>query len=194
MKAELKEQQKARCSIDVNEDLVEDVLSEIVQSVSADVYQKDVVERLQELAEIEKCIQLQIAGRFLQAWKKEFSARQKLKRGMLTFPSNPGMDTAAEQVDMLIPDRRQEGIVDNSFYITNEARLSLASSIELADQRWVGAKVLTAHELYRNLCHCKSWQPFDMATLVGSTIKRKLTRKLKGNACWGKRQCMIGNI
>ncbi|XP_021362693.1 germinal-center associated nuclear protein-like isoform X2 [Mizuhopecten yessoensis] len=180
VKAELKEQQKARCSVDVGDELLEDVMGELVQSVSSDVYQKDVVERLEKLADIEKCVQLRIAGRYLQVWKKEFSARQKLKRGMLTFPSAPGLDTAAEQIDMLIPDRREDGIIANSFSISADARLSLASSIQLSDQRWVGAKLLSAHELYQNLCHCKAWQPFDIVKLVGGNVKRILQRKLKG--------------
>ncbi|XP_033745006.1 LOW QUALITY PROTEIN: germinal-center associated nuclear protein-like [Pecten maximus] len=181
VKAELKEQQKARCSIDVGDDIVEDAMGELVQSVAADVYQKDVVERLEKLADIEKCIQLRIAGRFLQVWKKEFSARQKLKRGMLTFPSAPSMDSAAEQINMLIPDRREDGIIGNSFSISSDGRLSLASSIELSSQRWVGAKLLSAHELYQNLCHCKAWQPFDIVKLVGGNVQKILHRKLKGD-------------
>ncbi|XP_060080534.1 germinal-center associated nuclear protein-like [Ylistrum balloti] len=190
VKAELKEQQKARCSEDVGEELVEDVMGELVQSVASDVYQKDVVERLEELADIEKCIQLRIAGKFLQAWKKEFSARQKLKRGMLTFPSAPGMDSATEQIDILIPDRREDGIVGNSFSISTDGRLSLASSIQLSEQRWVGAKLLSAHELYQNLCHCKAWQPFDLVKHVGGILHRKHKGNLPTSIYWKLLLCL----
>jgi hypothetical protein len=87
---QLKREQIERCNIDLSDDLVELVIKEMSEEVAEEVYQKDVIERLEELEEICHCIELQRADKYLKRWKKEFSARIKLKRCMLEFP--PAVD------------------------------------------------------------------------------------------------------
>ncbi|KAJ8301861.1 hypothetical protein KUTeg_020848 [Tegillarca granosa] len=165
-KAQLKKEQIERCSLEVSTELIDSVVSEFVESISDNVYQKDVVERLQELADIEKSIQLKIAGRYLQYWKKEYLARCKLKRSMLSFPATASRGTCSEQIQALIPWRKQEGIVNGGFYVNERAQINVESPVALLERWQATEKALTAHDLYRKICYKKAWHPLDIGSLV----------------------------
>ena len=165
----------------MNNDLLEEVVMDMTDTVAMEVHQKDVVDRLEELANIQQCVELQVAGRFLQRWKKEYAARLKLKRSMFTFPCNPSMASTADQIDNLIPDRRLASEIDDGFFINQTSKLSLVPIVERADREHAVQNLLKAHEIYKKMCHMKSWQPLDIQKLIGSILKRKHKTKLAGN-------------
>lgn len=147
------------------------------EEVSEEVYQKDVFERLAELEDICHCIELQRAGKFLQRWKKEYSSRVKLKRAMLEFPQSVAMESNYDQVKKLVPFRPNDVCDENGFYINNMARLKIDTPDRDLTIRWVADRMLTAHELYRKICHLKAWQPLDMAATIGTHIQKHFSSK-----------------
>lgn len=147
------------------------------EEVSQEVYQNDVVKRLEELEDICHCIELQRAGKFLQRWKKEYSSSIKLKRAMLEFPSSVGMESNYDQVKKLVPCRPNDVCDESGFYINNMAKLKIDTPDRDLTVRWVTDRMLTAHQLYRKICHLKAWQPLDMAVTVGTQIQKHFCSK-----------------
>jgi hypothetical protein len=179
IKAQLKREQIERCNIDLSDDLVELVIKEMSEEVAEEVYQKDVIERLEELEEICHCIELQRADKYLKRWKKEFSARIKLKRCMLEFPPAVGMMSNYDQVKQLIPARQNDICYSNGFYVNNLAKLKIDTPDKDLTNSWVVDRMLSAHELYRKICYLKAWQPLDVASTVSSHLQKHVISKNK---------------
>lgn len=170
VQAELKRQRIERCSAEVAMAILNTSVLDMTHSLSEEFYQKDVVERLQRLADQEHCVKVKRAGRFFQMWKAQHSARIKFKRSMLDFPSSSAMMDPAQQVEALIPDGRREEIQEEGFYVTQTTKLSLESPVEYVKRLEAEEKVLTAHEIYRNLCRQKAWKPLDVGSLIGHQL------------------------
>lgn len=166
----MKRQRIERCSAEVAMAILNTSVLDMTHSLSEEFYQKDVVERLQRLADQEHCVKVKRAGRFFQMWKAQHSARVKFKRSMLDFPSSSAMMDPAQQVEALIPDGRREEIQEEGFYVTQTTKLSLESPVEYVKRLEAEEKVLTAHEIYRNLCRQKAWKPLDVGSLVGHQL------------------------
>ncbi|XP_076100154.1 germinal-center associated nuclear protein-like isoform X3 [Mytilus galloprovincialis] len=172
VKAQLKREQIDRGAIEISDELVDLVMNEMCEELAEEVYQKDVVERLEELDDICHCIELERAGRFLQRWKKEYLARIKLKRSMLDFPPAVAMDNSYDTVQKLIPERQNDVCDNNGFYVNKLAKLKIDTPERDLTNRWAVDLMLSAHELYRKICHLKSWQPLDIATTAGSQLQK----------------------
>lgn len=189
VQAELKRQRIERCSAEVAMAILNTSVLDMTHSLSEEFYQKDVVERLQRLADQEHCVKVKRAGRFFQMWKAQHSARVKFKRSMLDFPSSSAMMDPAQQVEALIPDGRREEIQEEGFYVTQTTKLSLESPVEYVKRLEAEEKVLTAHEIYRNLCRQKAWKPLDVGSLVGHQLLLQNKEAIKrdpscGNIFW----------
>ncbi|CAC5393662.1 unnamed protein product [Mytilus coruscus] len=176
VKAQLKKEQIDRCALEISDELVDLVINEMSEEVAEEVYQKDVVERLEELDDICHCIELQRAGKFLQRWKKEYLARIKLKRSMLEFPPAVAMDNNYDSVKKLIPERQNDVCDSNGFYVNKLAKLKIDTPERDLTNRWAVDLMLSAHELYRKICHLKSWQPLDIAITAGSQLQKHFKR------------------
>ena len=85
VKSELKKQQIERCADVLSDGYVSVVAEELVMSVCDEVFQVD-VNRLEELAEKQRQIELLRTRCWFDRWRKECAARKKLKRSMLDFP------------------------------------------------------------------------------------------------------------
>lgn len=142
-------------------------------SLSEEFYQKDVVERLEQLEDYEQCVKINRTGRFFRIWKAQHAARVKFKRSMLDFPSSSAMLDPTEQIETLLPDTRAEDIEDDGFYVNQTTKLSVESPIEFLKRLEAEEKALTAHEIYRNLCQQKAWRPLDLGSLVGGQLMKQ---------------------
>ncbi|XP_061179067.1 germinal-center associated nuclear protein-like [Saccostrea echinata] len=179
--AELKRQRIQRCSAEIADVILNSTVQDITQSVSLEVYQKDVVERLQKLADLEHCVKVKRAGRYLRIWKAQHTAQIKFKRSLLDFPSSISMMDPAQQIETLIPDRRVEDIQEGGFYVNQTTKLSVESPVMFVKRSQVEDKVLTAHEIYRNLCRQKAWKPLDICSLGGRHLLVKNRVSCKKN-------------
>ncbi len=63
-------------------------------------YKKDVVQRREELAEIERAVEISRLTGYFQRWRNEFAGRQRLKRNMLAFPPAPSMYQPADTLQV----------------------------------------------------------------------------------------------
>ena len=91
VKSELKKQQIERCADVLSDGYVSVVAEELVMSVCDEVFQADVIDRLEELAEKQRQIELLRTRCWFDRWRKECAARKKLKRSMLDFPCAPSL-------------------------------------------------------------------------------------------------------
>ncbi|XP_062617863.1 germinal-center associated nuclear protein-like [Saccostrea cucullata] len=180
--AELKRQRIQRCSAEIADVILNSSIQDMTQSVSSEVYQKDVVERLQQLADLEHCVKVKRAGRYLRMWKAQHTARIKFKRSLLDFPSSISMMEPAQQIEALIPERRVEGLDEGGFYVNQTTKLSVESPVIFVKRSEMEDKVLTAHEIYRNLCRQKAWKPLDICSLGGHHLLKKNRVSCKKNA------------
>jgi hypothetical protein len=178
--AELKRQRIHRCSAKESEDILDENLQDMIRPVAEEVYQKDVVERLQQLHDIEHSVKVKRAGRFLRIWKAQHAARIKLKRAMLDFPSANSMMDPSQQIDALIPNRQVDCVEEEGFYVDQTTKLSVESAVVYLKRLEMEDKALTAHEIYRNLCRKKAWKPLDIGSIVGSLLLRRNSTLVKG--------------
>ncbi|XP_045166422.2 germinal-center associated nuclear protein-like isoform X2 [Mercenaria mercenaria] len=172
VKAQLRRECIERVTIDINDELVEEVMSEMVVDVSEDVFETDVRQRLKQLDDFEKLVKLSRAGRFWHKWKKEYKAVTKLKRAMEEFPCAPNMQTRKEQLNLLL-NVDNESIVDKKFYVNKRAKLTIETPLEIEKHRKETETCALVHRLYRNLLHQTAWAPLDLGRLVGKELNRK---------------------
>lgn len=154
-------------------------LQDMIQPIAEEVYQRDVVERLQQLDGIEHCVKVKRAGRFFRIWKAQHAARIKFKRSMLDFPSANSMMDPSQQIDTLIPDRQVDCVQEEGFYVNQTTKLSVESTVLYVKRSEMEDKVLTAHEIYRNLCRQKAWKPLNIGSVVGSLLLKRKNSFLK---------------
>ncbi|XP_048739403.2 germinal-center associated nuclear protein-like isoform X2 [Ostrea edulis] len=177
--AELKRQQIHRCSAEVADAILYINLQDMIQPIAEEVYQRDVVERLQQLDGIEHCVKVKRAGRFFRIWKAQNAARIKFKRSMLDFPSANSMMDPSQQIDTLIPDRQVDCVQEEGFFVNQTTKLSVESTMLYVKRSEMEDKVLTAHEIYRNLCRQKAWKPLNIGSVVGSLLLKRKNSFLK---------------
>ncbi|KAK3581304.1 hypothetical protein CHS0354_033043 [Potamilus streckersoni] len=173
----LTQQRIERCSADVNDELVNNFVSSMMVEVAEEVYEKDVVQRLKNLEDIERSVKLSRTGHYLQKWKKTYAAITKLKRGMLAFPSAPFMGSVSDQIKNLTRWQGSEGRIKDSFYISNRAKLTIISPMALRAGMKKAYIMMTAHEIYAQLLHERAQQPLDLTRVVGQKLFQKLSEK-----------------
>ena len=99
-----------------------------------DVYQTDVIERLQVLQECAAGVHLMTKARFWSRWRNRFASRVRLRRSMLNFPSSPAILSPVEQVRRLLPaSARVEG--DCVSLGAKRSRLTLQSPVDVDKNR-----------------------------------------------------------
>lgn len=150
----------------------------MIRTVTED-FAQECKEKIEEYERIEKSIQLSRAGKYFQIWRKEHKAMCKLKRSMLEFPCSTSMRKTTDQVKMLIPDRRVDKLVGDGFYVSDIAKLTIESPLDIGVRLGGMDKLLTAHDLYLKLCFEKSWQAQDLTRALelivseGPELKKK---------------------
>ncbi|KAL3853116.1 hypothetical protein ACJMK2_016691 [Sinanodonta woodiana] len=177
----LTQQRIERCSADVNDDHVNTFVSSMMLEIAEEVYEKDVVQRLKDLEDIERSVKLSRAGHYFQKWKKTYSAVTKLKRSMLAFPSAPFMGSISDQIKNLTRCQESEGRIKDSFYISNRAKLTIISPMALRVGMQKAHVMMSAHEIYAQLVHERAQQPLDLTKVVGQKLLQKLSEKTDGS-------------
>ena len=177
VKAQLKKECIARVTEEINRDLVQEVTSEMVQECATNVYETDVIQRLKQLRELEGIVKLSRAGKFFRRWKKEYKAVTKLKRAMMEFPSAPSMDATGNQLDSLVPHRRDNTMTELGFYVNQTARLAIETPVQVEERRKRLDIQTTIQALYQRLRHSRAWLPLDLGKLVGTKLVEKYKRQ-----------------
>ena len=177
VKAHLKKESIARVTEEINRDLVQEVTSEMVQECATNVYETDVIQRLKQLRELEGIVKLSRAGKFFRRWKKEYKAVTKLKRAMMEFPSAPSMDATGNQLDSLVPHRRDNTMTELGFYVNQTARLAIETPVQVEERRKRLDIQTTIQALYQRLRHSRAWLPLDLGKLVGTKLVEKYKRQ-----------------
>ncbi|KAL5015301.1 hypothetical protein ScPMuIL_009571 [Solemya velum] len=162
---QLRKKQIEKCTGDVAEQTMDKAVQFMIKTLAED-FTQECKEKIEEYERIEKSIQLSRAGKYFQLWRKEHKTMCKLKRSMLEFPCSTSMRKTSEQVKMLIPDRTVEKIVKDGFYVSDIAKLTIESPLDIGVRLGGMDKLLTAHALYLKLCLEKSWQAQDLTRVL----------------------------
>ena len=190
VKAQLKRECIERVTEELKDGMVQEVMSELVSEVAADVYETDVTQRLKQLQELEDIVKVSRAGKFLQKWKKEYHAVTKLKRAMLAFPSAPSMESSHDQLNHLLKSCRNDRVEGARFYVNKQARLTVETPLEI-EARWRHIDTqISVHALYQKLLLERAWAPLDLSKLVG----QKLTEKLRGVSVGMDTRLQVANL
>ncbi|KAL4226945.1 Germinal-center associated nuclear protein [Mactra antiquata] len=172
VKAQLKQECIERSTDDINKELINEVMEEMIDEVSEDVFDTDVRQRLKQLDDFEKIVKLSRTRRFWSIWKKEYSTLTKLKRAMEEFPCAPNFGSNKEVLKALIPVENNR-IVDNKYYISKRARVSIETPLEAMSRHRKTETYVLVHDLYSKLMHETTWAPLDLGKLVGKQLSRK---------------------
>ena len=76
----LHKQRILACTPDVYQSILSEVLSEEAQGMSREIYQIDVVQKLQELEDSTEAARLLVKARWLAHWCQAYAGRQRVKR------------------------------------------------------------------------------------------------------------------
>ncbi|BFZ10368.1 hypothetical protein BsWGS_13408 [Bradybaena similaris] len=172
VKAELHRHRLQRCSEQCTEDLLVDVLDEMVEDVAMEVYDVDVVMKLDRLNATENIVMVLRCRRFLQAWRKKYLAEIRAKRSLLDFPSAPSMKALAEQIQELVPHRPDTRITDKSFYIGERVKLCVESPMDVIQDQLhlnVHLSMASARHMLNNMV---MWRPLDMTYIINAQLQR----------------------
>lgn len=172
VKAQLKKECIERVTVDINNELVEETLTEMVADTADDVFETDVKQRLRQLDDFERLVKLSRAGHFWNKWKKEYKAVTKLKRAMEEFPCAPNMQSQKEQLQTIL-NVDDERIMDRKFFVNKRAKLTIETPLEIEKRRKETETCALVHRLYRNLLHQTAWTPLDLGRVVGKLLNRK---------------------
>lgn len=172
VKAQLKKECIERVTVDINNELVKEILTEMVADTADDVFETDVKQRLKQLYDLERLVKLSHAGRFWNKWKNEYKAVTKLKRAMEEFPCAPNMQSQKEQLQTLL-NVGDERIMDRKFFVSKRAKLTIETPLEIEKHRKETETCALVHRLYRNLLHQTAWAPLDLGRVVGKLLNRK---------------------
>lgn len=73
--------------------------------------------------------------------------------------------------------------MNGGFYVNERAQINVESPVTMLERWQATEKALTAHDLYRKICHRKAWQPLDIGSLVGKKLVQcnHYTHRLRGN-------------
>ena len=123
-----------RLAHEEREHVIADVTREESLRVIDDVYQTDVIDRLQQLHASSAGVQLLRTARYWSKWRNNFAARIRLKRSMLNFPATPSLLSPGEQVRRLLPAsvRVERGCMTLG---AKRSRLTLHSPVDVIKDR-----------------------------------------------------------
>ncbi|CAG5119138.1 unnamed protein product, partial [Candidula unifasciata] len=172
VKAELHRQRLERCSQQCKDDLLVEVVDEVIEEVAMEVYDVDVVMKLDRLNATEKIVKTLRCRRFLQIWRKKYMAEIRAKRSLLDFPSAPSIKAIGEQIHELVPHRPDTRISHKSFYIGERAQLSIESPMDVIQDQLhlnVHLSMASARHMLNNLV---MWRPLDVTNIVNAPLQR----------------------
>ncbi|KAH9508133.1 hypothetical protein Btru_054821 [Bulinus truncatus] len=171
VKSKLLELSKESVILAYSQDILSAVVDEFIADISHDVYEVDVVAKNERLKATAKCVQLMTCRKFFQCWKSLFLAKIKMKNSMLDFPSAP---PTSDQINKLVSTRKDSRISENSFYINERAKLSIASPMEIIQQQLFLTTHLTMASARKMLASLMMWHPLDLSSLLGPLLNTTL--------------------
>ncbi|KAL8566161.1 hypothetical protein ACOMHN_041316 [Nucella lapillus] len=174
--ARVEVEQRERCLLVVQSEVLGEVLGEMAGDVTDEVYQEDVVVRLQLLADLQKAVELKRTVQWLAVWRKALKVRQRQKRAMLAFPCAPPMQAANERLQTMYPDRPEHApsLVPGkaALLVNHRARMTLLSPFE-SERR---SLTLTAHlslaSLVNSLQRSHAWRPLNLTSVLRSPLNQ----------------------
>ncbi|XP_055883267.1 germinal-center associated nuclear protein-like isoform X1 [Biomphalaria glabrata] len=167
---ELLRQCQARSSSEYSQELLNSVLTEMIASISQEVFEVDVVAKNERLKATARCVQLITCRKFFQCWKSKYISKIKVQRAMLDFPSAPPAISISEQLQKLVPARKDKKISEKSFYIGDRAKLTIASPMKIIQEQLYLTTHLTMASARKMLASLLMWNPLDLSSIVGPTL------------------------
>ena len=138
--------------------------------VSQEVYEVDVEQRLQELQECEKYVEILRTSRFFKRWRNVHAGRIRLKKSMYNFPPAPSGFSQREQLQYLLPERTSETVENDYMQLGKKARLTVQSQLDIFGSEKKLAESVSSYNAVRRLRHKKAWAPLDLAQTVGTRL------------------------
>lgn len=172
MEAQLQRERLERVTMDISKAIEEDMVTKIIQEVSSSVYDTDVTQRLKQMADAEKAVQLSRCKKFWTIWKKKFTVNTRIKRAMEDFPGAPSLLSSSKQLQNLFT-ADNEQLEDRRFYVNKKARLTTETPAEIEQRRKETEIYITARKLYNDLRNHTAWQPLDLPKVVGQSLAEK---------------------
>ncbi|KAK6177359.1 hypothetical protein SNE40_015477 [Patella caerulea] len=180
VQSKLKAERIERCNKSLMEETVQDVVSDVIDEIAADVYEVNVVQRLEQFREAENIIKLKRCGLYFQVWKQRYLAQIKLKRAMLAFPCGPSVQGPRFQLQDLLPDRRNNEICDKTMFLDQKTKLTLEPATDLEKMNLMLTARLSITFLQQHLRQIKAWQPLDIPRLMQPELL-KISHKADNN-------------
>ncbi|XP_050414812.1 germinal-center associated nuclear protein isoform X2 [Patella vulgata] len=180
VQSKLKEKRIERCNESLMEEIVQDVVSDIIDEIAADVFEVNVVQRLEQFREAENIIKLKRCGLYFQVWKQRYVAQIKLKRAMLAFPCGPSAQGPKFQLQDLLPDRRNNDICDKTMFLDQKTKLALEPATDLEKMNLMLTARLSIAFQQQHLRQIKAWQPLDIPRLMQPELL-KISHKADNN-------------
>ncbi|XP_013415982.1 germinal-center associated nuclear protein [Lingula anatina] len=185
IQAKLKEERIQRCTDEISKELVETAALEEILRVSKEVYQTDVIQRLQELDECEKGVKTMRQARFFKCWVNMYMGRMRLKRSMLAFPSAPSNYTSSEQLEQLMPEREEVEMSQDFMPLGKRARLTIRDPTDLVEKNSRLTRSVVLKKFMQRLRHEHAWAPLDIPALIGGNLWKIWDGKFDGpNMYW----------
>ncbi|XP_064604912.1 germinal-center associated nuclear protein-like isoform X2 [Liolophura sinensis] len=166
---QLKQEQIARCSENVHDEVLQEVVSDVIQETTEEVYRVDVEERLQELEDLEDCVRLYRVAKFWHIWKRMYATRMRL-RSMLTFPGAPSTEHVTDQVDVLIPGREYDRVHNAAVYINDAAKLHVLGPLVAEEKQKRLHRRITLHHILQRLRYHVAYSPLNLGPIVGKPL------------------------
>ncbi|KAF6035839.1 MCM3AP [Bugula neritina] len=151
VEAERLEKLKAVCMAEVNKDLLHKHLVFILEEIAEEVYQTDVLDRLQLLDESAEKTRIACCRRFFHRWVARYRNITRVRRSMLAFPAAPSM----------LPLKRNNyfNAHDKTFQISKKTRFNLGPQTDLVEE-------LRLSNIERMIAKIQVKSPLKMADVI----------------------------
>ena len=167
-------QRTSRVTLHLSKTIESSVVMDMIDDVAEEVFDTDVIQRLEEIENAEKAVQLSRVRTFWLLWKRKYTSNTKIKRAMEEFPCAPNMQSLTDQLQSLLC-VEDERLIDKQFYVNKRAQLTTETPIEIDKRRKETDIYITAKKLYNDLRNHTAWQPIDIRSLVGKCLTERCT-------------------
>ena len=180
---EVKEEREQRLfdelTLSYSDQLVQTVTDDLLASLAEETNSLCMKKRiLNQLGAAARTLRL---AKHWKVWIGRYARRVRLKNTLENFPIAPAMVDSSELLKTLLPSRSSSGIVDDAFFLTKKARLSVEPVTAVDKKRKRFGDRLRATARLVDLKHQMAWKAMDLVAVLTSRMDAELSKTTTKN-------------